>query len=262
MAIKIYQVDAFGYKPFSGNPAAVCILEEEPQESWMQNVAMEMNLSETAFLYSVGQGYNLRWFTPTIEVDLCGHATLASAHVLWEEGYLEADQDAEFYTKSGVLKAYKKGDLIQLDFPADPQEEAPMPASLKEVLGVDPIYVGKSKFDYLVEVESEDVLRNLEPDFNLLKKIKTRGIIVTSASASDEYDFISRFFAPASGINEDPVTGSAHCCLGTFWHKRLGKTELRAYQASKRGGFVHISLKGDRVLLGGNATTIFRGEMA
>ena len=261
MAIKIYQVDAFGYKPFSGNPAAVCILEEEPEESWMQNVAMEMNQSETAFLFRTDKGFNLRWFTPTIEVDLCGHATLASAHILWEEGYLEADQDAEFYTKSGLLRASRKGDLIELDFPSDPEEKASIPDNLGEGLGVDPIYVGKSKFDYLLEIESEEILRNLKPDFDLLKKIKTRGIIVTSASVSNEYDFISRFFAPSSGIDEDPVTGSAHCCLGPFWHTKLDKKVMRAYQASKRGGVVHISLKGDRVLLGGNATTIFRGEI-
>ena len=237
------------------------MLEEEVSDSWMQNVASDMNLSETAFLYKVDRGFNLRWFTPSIEVDLCGHATLASAHVLWEEGYLEVDQDADFYTKSGVLKASKRGDLIELDFPSDPEEKALIPEHLREGLGVDPIYVGKSRFDYLVQIESEEILRNLKPDFKLIEKVNSRGIIVTSASASSEYDFVSRFFAPASGIDEDAVTGSAHCCLGPFWHKRLNKTELIAYQSSKRGGVVHISLKADRVLLSGKAAIVFRGEM-
>lgn len=237
------------------------MLEEEASDSWMQNVAAEMNLSETAFLHKVDREFNLRWFTPTIEVDLCGHATLASAHILWEEGHLDANQDADFHTKSGMLKASKTGDLIELDFPSDPEEKAQIPEHLREGLGVDPIYVGKSRFDYLVHIESEEILRNLKPDFNLIKKVKSRGVIVTSTSASSDYDFVSRFFAPASGIDEDPATGSAHCCLAPFWHTKLGKKEMNAFQASKRGGVLHVSLKGDRVLQGGNATTVFRGEM-
>ena len=262
MGIKIYQVDAFTEKAFSGNPAAVCVLEEEVSDSWMQNLAQEMNLSETAFIYRLDKGYSLRWFTPSIEVDLCGHATLASAHILWDEGYLQPDQLAEFHTRSGILTASKNGDMIELDFPSEPEVEAPMPHGLIQALGVSPVYVGKNRFDYLVEVESEEILRGLEPDLNVLKDFPARGVIVTSTSESDEYDFISRFFAPASGIDEDPVTGSAHCCLGPFWHSKLGRDEMVAYQASKRGGVIYVSTKEDRVILGGKAVTVFRGEVA
>ncbi len=262
MSIKIYQVDAFSYKPFSGNPAAVCVLDEELSDNWMQNVAMEMNLSETAFLHKLNQGFNLRWFTPTTEVDLCGHATLASAHILWEDGYLQTDQLAEFHTRSGLLIASKNDDLIELDFPSEPQEESPIPPGLEESLGARAVYVGRNRFDYLVKIDSEEVLRNLTPDFNLLKEVSARGIIVTAACESEEYDFVSRFFAPAAGIDEDPVTGSAHCCLAPFWQTKLGKKDMIAYQASNRGGIVHISQQNDRVILGGKALTVFRGEMA
>ena len=175
MGIKIFQVDAFADKPFIGNPAAVCILEKQIEEPWMQDVASEMNLSETAFLYRVEDGFNLRWFTPTLEVELCGHATLASAHVLWERGYLKPSEGARFHTRSGLLSASKKGDLIELDFPSEPAEEAPVPSGLKEGLGIHPIYVGKNRFDYLVEIESEEILRNLEPNLNLLKKFRSGG---------------------------------------------------------------------------------------
>ncbi|MEM7008773.1 MAG: PhzF family phenazine biosynthesis protein [Thermodesulfobacteriota bacterium] len=262
MGAKIYQVNAFADKPFSGNPAAVCILECDAEESWMQSVASQMNLSETAFVYTEADGFNLRWFTPTIEVDLCGHATLASAHVLWNEGYLNLDKVAKFNTNSGLLTASKKQDMIILDFPAEPQDEAEIPIMFNEAIGADHIYVGKNRFDYLVQVESEEVVRNLEPNFNLIKQISARGIIVTSISSSDEYDFVSRFFAPASGIDEDPVTGSAHCCLGPFWQKRLGKNEFNAYQASKRGGTIYVEVLQNRVLVGGRAHTVFKGEMA
>ncbi len=262
MGIKIYQVDAFTEKHFSGNSAAVCVLEEEVSDSWMQNVATEMNLSETAFLNRLDDVYSLRWFTPTTEVDLCGHATLASAHVLWEDGFLEPEQVAQFQTKSGILKASKNVQLIELDFPSDPEVEAPMPQGLIEALGVSPVYLGRNRCDYLVELGSEEILRSLDPDMSILKEVPTRGVIVTAASKSNEYDFISRFFAPASGIDEDPVTGSAHCCLGPFWYSKLGKDEMVAYQASKRGGVVYISLIEDRVILGGKAVTVFRGEMA
>ena len=261
MGIKIFQVNAFTDKPFSGNPAAVCLLEKEADEIWMQKVASEMNLSETAFLYSVGNIYSLRWFTPAVEVDLCGHATLASAHILWEEGYLNNTQEAQFETKSGPITASKNGDNIELNFPSDPEEEAPIPKGLIDSLGVKPIYLGKNSFDYLVEVEKEEYVRKLEPNFNLLKNIPTRGIIVTSLSDSDQYDFVSRFFAPAAGINEDPVTGSAHCSLGSFWGNRLNKSELIGVQLSKRGGVVKVSLLDKRVILSGKAVTIFRGEL-
>ncbi|GJM16578.1 MAG: phenazine biosynthesis protein [Thermodesulfobacteriota bacterium] len=261
MAIKIYQVDAFTNQAFSGNPAAVCVLEKEADKDWMQSVAFEMNLPETAFLYPTADTYNLRWFTPTLEVDLCGHATLASAHILWEEGHLDSHRVAQFYTRSGLLSASKNGDIIELDFPSEIEKKVHIPDGLKEGLGINPIYIGKNRFDYLVQVENDEQVRNLEPNFDLLKKVPSRGIIVTSSYNSSEYDFVSRFFAPGSGINEDPVTGSAHCCLGPFWAKKFGKLQLKGLQLSKRGGVVHVSVNGDRVILGGSAVTVFRGEI-
>lgn len=260
--MKIYQVDAFAQKLFEGNPAGVCILDDPIPEEIMQKVAMEMNLSETAFLLKRDSGYSLRWFTPETEVDLCGHATLASAHVLWEEGYIKQDEEAVFYTKSGVLKAYKQGEYINLDFPLEVAEPADPPESLIKALGVPFLFAGKNRMDYLVEVESERVVRELEPDFELLKQIQARGIIVTGASNNPEYDFVSRFFAPAIGINEDPVTGSAHCCLGPYWSCKLKKNRLKAYQASKRGGILRLQIEGDRVHIGGKAVTFFKAEIA
>lgn len=261
METTVFQVDAFTDKPFTGNPAAVCILGKPCDDAWMQNVAKEMNLSETAFLYQQKDGFNLRWFTPAVEVDLCGHATLASAHVLWEAGYLKPDQQARFYTRSGLLTAKLVGDWIELDFPAEPEEKASSPPRLASDLGVKPKYVGRNRFDYLVEVDSEETVRNLKPDFALLGEIPARGIIVTSPAASQEYDFVSRFFAPGAGINEDPVTGSAYCCLAPFWSKRLNKNELIAYQASARGGIVRVRLSGERVYISGQAVTVLRGEL-
>jgi PhzF family phenazine biosynthesis protein len=261
MQLKITHVDAFTNKPFSGNPAAVCILPEPRDDPWMQSVASEMNLSETAFLVKQQDGYNLRWFTPVAEVDLCGHATLASAHVLWEEPHLRLDQQARFHTRSGLLTADRRGDWIEMDFPATPEESAPSPAGLAEALGASPRYVGKNVFDYFVELESEDVVRNLRPDFSALEKLPVRGVIVTAISNSGEYDFVSRFFGPQTGVAEDPVTGSAHCCLGPFWGKRLNKDQLVGYQASARGGVVRVHLGGDRVYLQGQAVTVLRGEL-
>ena len=261
MAVPIYQVDSFTDEAFKGNPAGMCILPKAADESWMQNVAREMNLSETAFLYREKDGYNLRWFTPKIEVDLCGHATLASAHVLFEEGYLKPHEQARFYTKSGLLKAERKGEWIELDFPAEPETPADPPPELTKALGVDPKYVGKNRFAYLVQVDSEEKLRKMKPDFALLAKIPGVGVIVTARSNTSEYDFVSRFFAPGAGIDEDPVTGSAHCCLGPYWGAKLGKDELVGYQASERGGIVKVRLAGDRVFLGGKAVTVFRGEL-
>jgi PhzF family phenazine biosynthesis protein len=220
-----------------------------------------MNLSETAFLYPQAEGYHLRWFTPAVEVDLCGHATLAAAHVLWEGGHLKASQGARFHTKSGLLSAERKGDWIEMDFPAIPAEETPAPTGLAEALGTRACYVGRNRFDYLVEVESEQGLRGLQPDYAGLKKIPVRGVMVTSRSESPDFDFVSRFFAPGAGIDEDPVTGSAHCCLGPYWSRRLGKTEFVAYQASARGGIVRVRLNGDRVILGGKAVTVMHGEL-
>lgn len=228
----------------------------------MQAVAREMNLSETAFLVPQDGGYRLRWFTPSVEVDLCGHATVASAHVLWEEGHLPSDAQARFYTKSGVLLADRRGDWIELDFPATHPAAAEPPEELLAALGAKAIFVGKSKFDYLIEVESEEQLRALAPDHSKLRKLPVRGVIVTARSATSDFDFVSRFFAPGSGIDEDPVTGSAHCALGPYWSEKLGKTEFTAYQASARGGVVRVRVNGERVLLGGQAVTVLRGELS
>jgi len=262
MGLRIFQVDAFTDRAFAGNPAAVCILEEPRDDAWMQNLAQEMNLSETAFLRKQEDGFGLRWFTPTVEVALCGHATLASAHILWETGILASKEQARFHTLSGLLTAERKGDWIELNFPATPEQPATAPPRLIEALGVTPKYIGKSKFDYLVEVDKEETVRNLGPDFGVLRAMQVRGVMVTSQATSPGYDFVSRFFAPGSGIDEDPVTGSAHCCLGPFWSRRLGKIELIAYQASKRGGTVRVRVIGDRVHLSGQAVTVFCGESA
>ena len=260
MSLRIVQVDAFTAKPFSGNPAAVCVLPGPADEKWMANVAMEMNLSETAFLYPDGDGYRLRWLTPAIEVDLCGHATLASAHVLWTEGYLEPEQTARFHTKSGLLTCELRGDWIEMNFPAKLEQAAEPPAQLAESLGTELKYVGRNQFDYLVEVADEQTLRELKPQHGLLRELPVRGVIATAAG-SGEFDFVSRFFAPGSGIDEDPVTGSAHCALAPFWGARLGKTEMTGYQASPRGGGLKVRLEGDRVVLMGQAVTVLRGEL-
>jgi PhzF family phenazine biosynthesis protein len=219
-----------------------------------------MNLSETAFLVRATDGFDLRWFTPKVEVNLCGHATLAPAHVIWHERL--ADQDTlQFSTKSGILRASRRADEIELDFPLKPETQAAAPSGLVEALGFRPLYIGKNEFDYLVEVESEAVLRAMKPDFMRLATVPVRGVIVTCRSTDPKFDFLSRFFAPASGIDEDPVTGSAHCCLGDFWSKRLGKNDFVAYQASVRGGVVKVRVAGDRALLGGRAVIVTKGEL-
>ena len=261
MAVAITQVDSFTDRPFAGNPAAVCLLTQSRDEVWMQHVAREMNLSETAFLVQGEGGFDLRWFTPTVEVDLCGHATLASAHVLWEEGHLAQDQPARFHTRSGVLGAEKKGAWIEMDFPATPAEPVARLEALEAALGVKAKYTGRPRYDYMVEVESEEEVRALKPDFSALRQLKVRGVIVTSRAFGSGYDFVSRFFAPGSGIDEDPVTGSAHCCLGPFWKERLGRDNLVGYQASARSGFVRTRCVGDRVHISGQAVTVLRGEL-
>ncbi len=261
MATPIIQVDAFTSVPFGGNPAAVCVLAAPRPVAWMQNVAREMNLSETAFLDPREGGYNLRWFTPAAEVDLCGHATLASAHVLWEEKHLPTGQTARFHTRSGWLSATRQAEWIDMDFPATPDEPEPVPLELAEGLHATPKYVGRSKFDFIAELASEEAVRAVRPDSNLLRLLDCRGVIVTSRASTPGYDFVSRFFAPAVGIEEDAVTGSAHSCLGPFWSARLGKTEMMAYQASARGGVVRVRMNGERVLLGGQAVTVLRGEL-
>lgn len=260
--MRLLQIDAFTDQPFRGNPAAVCFLDRERDAAWMQNVGAEMNLSETAFLLPRSDGWSLRWFTPAAEVDLCGHATLASAHALFSEGILPKSETARFHTRSGLLTATRDGEWIELNFPATPDARADAPAGLLESLGLKKTsYVGRNKFDYLIELESEDAVRSVRPDYARLRGVQARGVIVTSRAKNGGYDFVSRFFAPAVGVNEDPVTGSAHCCLTPFWAARLGKNEMLAYQASPRGGVMRVRLDGDRVRLGGRAVTVLRGEL-
>jgi len=261
MGLKILHVDAFTQERFAGNPAAVCILPEPRDDAWMQNVAREMNLSETAFLQRRGDGFNLRWFTPAVEVDLCGHATLASAHTLWEQGILGPKDAARFHTRSGLLTARRQGDWIELDFPSLPDRRSKVPAGLPKALGAKPKYVGRSRFDFIVEVSSESTVRKLKPDFTRLYALPIRGLIVTAKATIEPYDFVSRFFAPRAGINEDPVTGSAHCVLGPFWRDRLGKNELLAYQASARGGVIRVRVGDKRVYIGGKAVTVLEAEL-
>lgn len=263
MKARIWTVDAFADAPFSGNPAGVCLLEASAPEAWMQSVAAEMNLSETAFLVPHSEGWRLRWFTPMVEVDLCGHATLACAHVLWSEGIVPEDYTLSFDSRSGVLKADRGEDgLIWLDFPEKPGAPAVEPPGLAEALGARPRAVYSNGMDYLAEMESERTVVELRPDVAALKKVPCRGIIVTSKAERPGADFVSRFFAPAVGIDEDPVTGSAHCMLAPYWAARLGRTELTGFQASRRGGTVLTKLDSGRVALGGRASTVLRGELA
>ncbi len=260
--VPCWQVDAFTDRPFTGNPAAVCWLDEEADSAWMQAVAAEMNLSETAFVRRLGEDYELRWFTPAVEVDLCGHATLATAHVLWTAAIAERDAPLRFHTRSGVLTCTWDGTYIELDFPVLPASAASPGEGLLEALGVQsPQFVGRTKFDYLVVLDKPERVRSLHPDFQKLSAVATRGVIVTAPSDDPQYDFISRFFAPAVGIDEDPVCGSAHCCLTAFWAKQLRKQALTAYQASSRGGVLRLRLNGDRVTLGGQAVTVWQGEL-
>jgi len=260
--MRLFQIDAFTGTPFGGNPAAVCLLDgAKVEEAWMQNVAAEMNLSETAFVERRDQDWDLRWFTPAVEVALCGHATLATAHAMLEEGILAAGGTARFHTRSGLLRATHADDLIELDFPATVAAPSAPPDGLIEAIGIHPLHVARSNFDYLVELPTEEDVRSLTPDLAMLRRIPVRGIIVTSRGRKGDFDFVSRFFAPASGVDEDPVTGSAHCALAPYWAPRLGKQQFRAYQASPRGGVLRVTLAGDRVLLAGRAVTVFRGEL-
>jgi PhzF family phenazine biosynthesis protein len=261
MTQSVVVVDAFTDAPFSGNPAAVCVMTGPRDDAWMQHVAREMNLSETAFLYPEDGGYRLRWFTPSVEVDLCGHATLASAHVLWESGAVHPAETVSFMSRSGRLTAQRDREWIQLDFPAMAAEPAAPPANLMEALGVKVKMVARNKFDYVAEVASEKIVRTLQPDLALLATLPVRGVVVTAVATTPGFDFVSRFFAPASGVPEDPVTGSAHACLGPYWEARLGKSDMLAYQASARGGMLRVGVRGDRVLLGGKAVTVMRGEL-
>ena len=256
----IIQVDAFTRVPFKGNPAAVCLTSGPAEESWMQNVAREMNLSETAFLYRDGDIYQLRWFTPATEVQLCGHATLASAHVLFEDAHVPGSETIIFNCASGELRVSRNGGRLEMDFPALPTKACETPLNLSRALGLKPIAVHKGKFDYLIEVASPDEVRACVPDFGMLRTLGVRGVMITAREGKD-YDFISRFFAPGAGVDEDPVTGSAHCALAPYWGEKLSKTELTAYQASKRGGELWLSLRGDRVGIAGYAVTVMRAVL-
>ncbi|MGH9840072.1 MAG: PhzF family phenazine biosynthesis protein [Blastocatellia bacterium] len=279
MEIPIYTIDAFTAEPFKGNPAAVCLLDRSHPSQWMQRVAAEMNLSETAFVVprasetsSSGEGgpvlgFDLRWFTPTVEVPLCGHATLASAHALWETGKLAAGDEARFHTLSGWLTARRADECIEMDFPSIPVIEAALPAEVQRALGVQPRWAGHgtdragNDKNFLVELESEAVVRNLQPDFVSLRKHAETGVIVTAPATTTGLDFVSRYFASFAGIDEDPVTGSAHCSLAPYWAERLGKTEMTGYQASARGGEVRVRMGDGRVLLAGRAVTVLRGTL-
>jgi PhzF family phenazine biosynthesis protein len=255
-------VDAFANGPFTGNQAAVCVLRGGADASWMQRVAAEFNLAETAFVTRRPDAdFDLRWFTPAVEVDLCGHATLASAHVLWESGALGGGEMARFHTRSGLLTATRDGDWIDLDFPSTPPAPADAPAGLLEAMGLSALQVGRSPFDYLLEVADEAAVQSASPDFLRLKQISTRGVIVTARSADPQFDFVSRFFAPGAGIDEDPATGSAHCCLAPFWAAKLGKSTFVARQLSSRGAIIKVAVSGDRVKLSGQAVTMMRGEL-
>lgn len=264
MGIPISVIDAFTTEKFRGNPAAVCVLAESAPDAWMQQVAAELNLSETAFLLPEADQWLLRWFTPTTEVALCGHATLASAHALWESGRSKVDRPIDFRTlKSGILTCRRDDAGVVMDFPVRQAAAASPPDGLQEALGCDLRWCGRSAYDLLVEVANEAVVRGLKPDFRALSELPVRGVIVTAlASAGGSHDFVSRFFAPGAGVPEDPVTGSAHCTLAPYWATRLGRNRLRAWQVSARGGEVRTELAGDRVHLGGGAVTVWRGELA
>lgn len=276
----LHLVDSFTQTPFHGNPAAVCILSAPAPEAWMQKLAAEMNLSETAFAHPESwpaqtpggpslQGWRLRWFTPTVEVALCGHATLATAHVLWETGHLPPGQPADFITESGRItcnSGQEPDGSITMDFPATPESPMTVPRGLPEALGCGVYYAGRNAFDFLIETKDEETVRGLQPDLAALAEYPVRGIIVTARAAKPgtPHDFVSRFFAPASGVNEDPVTGSAHCCLGPFWSQRLGRNRLTGRQVSRREGTVGVEWLPDRnrVILSGHAVTVLSGRLA
>jgi PhzF family phenazine biosynthesis protein len=253
------RVDTFVDGPGSGNAAVVFALPSAQETAWMQQIAYDMKVSETAFFYPTHEGFHLRWFSPIIEVDLCGHGTLAAAHVLREAGYFTTHSTARFVTRSGVLTARPQADWIELDFPALAQQATIPTPELVNALGTPFVYVGTDGDDYLVELESEDAVRSLRPDIQLLSTVRTRAIIVTSRATSSRYDIVSRVFAPSLGIDEDPVTGSAHCSLGPYWMAKLRKRELIAYQASSRGGLLHLRMRGSRILLSGKAITVLNG---
>ncbi|MBB5965227.1 PhzF family phenazine biosynthesis protein [Planomonospora venezuelensis] len=261
--MQIFTVDAFTDSSFRGNPAGVCLLDAPVPDSWMRSLAAEMRHSETAFLLREENGgpHSLRWFTPVVEVALCGHATLSTAHVLYSTG--AASGVIEFSTRSGILSVVRDDTtgLISMDFPAKVLEKTDPPQGLIEALGVEPVWVGRNEWDYLVEVGHEDAVRAVSPDFAALESVDARGVIVTAGSAAEGADYVSRFFAPRVGVPEDPVTGSAHCALGPYWTARLGGETLTGYQCSERGGTVRTTVRGDRVELAGHAVTVLSGEL-
>ncbi|MHB8089245.1 MAG: PhzF family phenazine biosynthesis protein [Anaerolineaceae bacterium] len=261
MSIPIYQVDAFTDKLFSGNPAAVVLLEQQAETAWMQSVAREMNLSETAFVHPQQGGYHLQWFTPQVEVDLCGHATLASAHILWQTGLVKAAETIRFFTRSGWLSVSQRNDLIEMDFPSAQVVPVDVTEEIITAVGARPDFTYISGDKWLFEYSEASIIRKLKPDFSALKNHTGRALSVTAPSSTPEFDFVSRYFAPWVGIDEDPVTGSAHCILGPYWAQKLGKNHLTAYQVSARGGIVHMRISGDRTYVGGQAVTLFSGEI-
>jgi PhzF family phenazine biosynthesis protein len=271
MPTPLWHIDAFSEQPFGGNPAAVCLLSAPAEATWMQALAAEMNLSETAFLVRQGDGFSLRWFTPILETDLCGHATLASAHALWEQGLVDAGATIRFQTRSGELTASRRDGLIWLDLPVWAAEPTPLPPSVLAALGVSPIWTGIAgpgdnpasvQRNYLVILENARAVRQAHPDFAALRAATASGAIVSSRGEDSSYHFISRYFAPGAGIDEDPVTGSAHCTLGPYWADQLGMANLAAYQASARGGEIWVRVRDDRVRVGGKAVTVVRGSLA
>ena len=261
MNIKLFTVDAFTDKPFKGNPAGVCILDNELTEAQMKNIAFEMNLAETAFVQRKGDIYSLRWFTPDSEVDLCGHATLATSHILWQTGLHDKSKSISYDTRSGILKANRVDGKIELDFPVDLEHPVNIPDELIRTIGVKPVYLGRAKWSYLAELDSEETVRKIKPDFVIMETLEAWGLIITARSSTKEFDFVSRFFAPRKGVPEDPVTGSAHCILGPYWMKKLGKNEMTAFQASKRGGILGVKVDGERVKLTGNAITMLDAKL-
>lgn len=255
-------VDAFAERPFTGNPAAVCVLDGPASEDWMRGLAAEMNLSETAFVVPDGDAFGLRWLTPEVEVDLCGHATLASAHLLYETGRVGPDDAVRFDTRSGRLTVHRTGEsTYTMDFPATPPIESPADG-LAETFGVEPVWTGRTRFDVFAVLESEAVVRALAPDPGAVARLGARGVILTARADDEGYDVVSRFFAPEAGVPEDPVTGSAHCAIGPYWARQLERDELSCYQASRRGGHVGVRVRGDRVELTGRAVTVYRAELA
>lgn len=260
--VPIYVVDAFTPAPFAGNPAGVCLLERPADPRWMQDVAAEMKHAETAFVSPRPDGgFDLRWFTPATEVDLCGHATLASAHVLWSTGRLAEEQEARFFTKSGELACRRDGEAIRMDFPAEPPSQVTAHPGLEAALGRPAEWVGQNRMDLFVVLPHAHDVRSLGPRMAAVAMLGGRGVIVTAPSDDPAYDFVSRFFAPAAGVPEDDATGSAHCALAPFWGERLGKRELVGYQASARGAVIGVALKGDRVDLIGRAVTVLEGTL-